>query len=418
MARYLLGSTILLSTALFSVNVHAASVVIPSLQTPTLKISGQTSFNNWFFENKHKTLNNSADKNPCNRQKFGRGQLFTVDDSKLKFTVSGKLDTGMEYGLVIVLDGNRNKDKIVRENYLFFEGSWGKILAGDTYGVQNFMSFGGFSEWGGTGFIDGPLDRVVNFTTGVLHSVDLVGDTSRNTKLTYVSPRWNGIQAGISYTPQTEHIGEAPINSQTSVASPKQPFGADNVASGINFIHKFSDDFEMALSATSIFDKARPEYHGARKRHRTASFAFGGDFTLGDIGFGAEYGNNLRSREFAGQDTRFKSNAGQFLDFGLSYTWGATKLSAGYYYGWRNTLHKESKKRKKAKTNAFQTAVDHKLAPGLGVYFEYSHIQMNNPKAKFEAKQVNNVLEQCKQFDGLTKSNRANVFIIGSRLVF
>jgi hypothetical protein len=44
----------------------------------------------------------------------------------------------------------RIKTKIVREDYLYFGGSWGKIYAGDTYGVQSTMAFGGYDQWGGT----------------------------------------------------------------------------------------------------------------------------------------------------------------------------------------------------------------------------------------------------------------------------
>jgi len=415
MIRSLFASTVLLSTALLTVPAHAASFSTSALELPTLKISGQTSFNNWFFDNKRKTV--QKDDDVCGRKKYGRGQLFTVDNSRIKFLVSGKLDTGMEYGMAIVLDGNRNKDKIVRENYIFFEGTWGKVFLGDTYGVQDFMAFGGYDEWGGTGFMEGPLDRVVNFTTGTLHSDDLVGDTSRATKVTYVSPRWKGIQVGVSYTPQTQHIGEAKISSQTSPDDPKEPFGADNVAGGINFIHKFSNGFYMALSGTAIFENARPEYHGAPKRHHTAAFAFGGDFRYADFGFGMEYGNNGRSRLSVDQPHRHKANAGEWINLGLSYTWGSTKFGTGYYYGWRNALGKHYKPRS-AKTRAVQASIDQKLAPGLGVYLEYSHIEMSNSAARAEAARATQVLSKCKQSITPTKSNKANVFIIGSRLVF
>lgn len=384
------------------------------LQTPKLSISGATSFNSWFFNNNKKLKNNNEKNSPCNLQKYGRGQLFTVDDGRLRFAVDGKLDTGMEYGLVFVLDGATNKVNTLRENYLFFGGTWGKIFAGDTYGVPSTMSFGGFSEWGGTGFLNsgGNMDRVVNFTTGTLVTDLITGDTSRDTKLTYLTPRWNGIQIGISYTPRSEHRGEQEINSVTSTSSPKEPFDTDNIANGINFIHKFANGFEMALSATSAFaGKTHPEFRGGVPRERTASFAFGGDFSYNNIGFGLEYGNNLRSRQIKNH----KTNAGQFIDFGLSYTWGATKFSTGYYYGWRKALL-TSNTSKKAITNAVSAAVDQKLAPGLGVYIEYAHFSMKNSAALAEAARTNKI-NTC-DFTGGVKSNKANVFVVGSRLVF
>ncbi len=433
MIRYLLGSTALLSAVIFNAYAYAAETSpTPMLATPQFKISGGTSFNSFFFRNKRifqeseeaQDIISSAD---CGRNKFGRGQLFTVDNARLQFNVDGKTDPGMEYGLVFVLDGNVNETKNFRETYLYFGGTWGKVYAGDTKGVESTMTFGGWDQWGGTGGFDGGVfDRVVNYTTGTLHDVDLVGDTSRDTKLSYLTPRWNGIQVGVTYTPRTEHRGQMAIEARRSVKSPKEPFDTDNVASAINFIHKFKNGFEMALSAVSIFGKTHSEYSarvrdrtGARARNSTAAFEVGGTFSYCGVGFSLDYGNSGRSRtyKFGGN----KSNAGQFLDFGLSYKWGATKFSTGYYYAWRKALGGDFDTNlvtKKAVTQGVLAAIDRKLAPGLGIYFEYANIQMKNPAAVAEAARRNVILAPCKQFVGPVKNSRANVFIIGSRLVF
>lgn len=383
-----------------------------ALQALSLRISGQTSFNSWFFHNDKKMLQGDAKDSTCKRQRYGRGQLFTVDDARLRFAVDGKLDSGMEYGLVFVFDGVVSASKVVREDYIFFNGSWGKVILGDTYGVQGNMTFGGYDQWGGTGFIDGgDFDRVVNYTTGVFHSVNLVGDSNRDTKATYITPRWEGFQAGISYVPRTEHRGQDQINSITSTDSPKKPFDTDNIANAINFIHKFENGFEMALSASSIFAaRTHPEAAGKPHRRKTFSYAFGGTFSYADIGFSAEFGNNGRSREIK----RHSVNAGKFIDFGLSYTWGATKFSAGYYYSWRKALSITNQKAK-AKLNAVSAAIDQKLAPGLGVYVEYAHFNMKNRVARGEAARIN--ATSC-DFVGGVPSNKANVFVVGSRLVF
>lgn len=417
MIRTLLGSTALLGAVMLTMQANAAKTnPTPTMATPQFKIAGQSSFNSYFFRNKAIFKNGDEDNSSCSREKFGRGQLFAVDDARLKFLVEGKTDPGMEYGLVFVLDGNTNKDKIVREDYLFFGGSWGKFYLGDTYGVQNSMAFGGYDQWGGTGFLDGGMvERVVNETTGAPHSIDLVGDTSRDTKLTYLTPRTYGVQVGVSYTPRTEHRGEQTIEARRSTVTPKKPFDTDSVASGVNFIHKFTNGFEMGLSATSIFAQAHSEYRSAPVRKNVASYAFGGTFSYAGAGFSVEYGNNGRSHAF--KQGKHRPNAGQFLDFGLSYMWGATKLSTGYYYGWRHALT-SNLSRRQAKTNAFSAAIDQKLAPGLGVYIEYAHFKMKNRAADAEAARVNAVLKPCKQFIGPVKSNTANVFVVGSRVVF
>lgn len=419
MVRHFFGSTALIG-AFFFLNATNVMAAEPSaLQTPTLTFSGNTSFNSWFFHNNKKLLNNSRTGSACDLRRYGRGQLFTVDDARLKAAVTGKLDTGMDYGLVFALDASTDATKAFRENYLFFGGSWGKIYAGDTFGVLSTMAFGGFTEWGGTGFMEGgDFDRVVNYTTGTLHTVNLVGDTSRDTKFTYLTPRWEGIQVGITYVPRSEHRGEEPINSITSTVTPKKPFDTDNISNGINFIHKFANGFEMALSATSVFAaRTHAEFTGAAHRRKTFGYAFGGTFSYADIGFGVEYGNNNRSREYKNHH----ANAGQFIDLGLSYKWGATKFSTGYYYSWRKAwaatnVAQINPVSKKATLSAVAAAVDQKLAPGLGVYVEYAYFTMKNPLARAEVAR-NNANNTC-DFSGVVPNNKANVFVVGSRLVF
>ncbi len=429
MNRAFFGSSLLVSAlALSSYSIAATTTPTPMLATPRLEISGRISGNSLFFKNNRKIKPTSDKDTPCNRQKFGRGQLFTVDNSNLRFVVEGKTDPGMEYGLVFVIDGNTDASKSMREAYLFFGGTWGKIYFGDTYGVEHTMSFGGSDQWGGTGFVDGGvLDRVVNYTTGTLHSVDLVGDTSRDTKIVYLSPRFYGVQIGASYTPRGEHRGHMEIESRKSTKTPKVPWDSDSVATGINFIHKFQSGFEMGLSATSVFAQTHSEFRTAPAVKNTASFAFGGTFGYKGWGFSAEYANNTRSRqpqEITGRTGSIHTNAGEFIDFGLSYKWSpSTKFSTGYYYAWRNTLKGPSAQnnsfvKTKAKTRGVTAAIDQKLAPGLGVYFEYAYLQMKNPAARSEADRRNATLQKCGEFDGGVPNNTANVFTIGSRLVF
>lgn len=428
MIRYLISSTALLSLiTTISPTFAAEKVRTPSLAVPELKISGSTSFNSWFFNNKRKTVPGKGNS-PCSQKKYGRGQLFTMDSARLKFAIEGNTDPGMNYGLVFVLNGDTSASSTLRENYLFFGGSWGRIYVGDTYGVASTMTFGGEDPLGGTGGFGGEVfDRVINYTTGSLHTVLLTGDTSRDTKFTYMTSRWNGFQAGMSYTPRSEHRGEQKINSQTSTSSPKEPFTTDNIASGINFIHQFDNGLEVALSGTSVFGKAHPEYKGtgtqprSQPRRNVKSYAFGGTLTRGNLSFGTEYGNNGKSLQFKSLS---KTNAGQFVDFGLSYTFGATKLSSGYYYSWRKAQLGTTANlwngttTVKSKTHIVSAAIDHKLAPGLGVYFEYAYYHMKNPAATIEAARTNANLNPCGDYIGGVRNNTANAFVVGSRLVF
>lgn len=151
MVRTLLGSTALLSVLLITPQAQAAETSpSPAMETPQLKLSGETSFNSYFFNNKRLfRATKPGDDQVCSQRKYGRGQLFAVDNSRLKVNVDGRTDPGMEYGLAFVFDGNTDADKFVRDAYMYFGGTWGKIYAGDTKGVEDSMAFGGFDNWGG-----------------------------------------------------------------------------------------------------------------------------------------------------------------------------------------------------------------------------------------------------------------------------
>jgi len=461
MMKQLLGTTALLGSVLFASS--QASAEAPAMSAPKLTISGQSSFNAWWFHNKKQNVTvGNEDANPsvtntftedqAQSSSFGKGYLFTVDDSRLKFDVNGKTDPGMEYGLTIVVNGDTNQTKSIKENYVWFGGSWGKLTLGDAEGVDRTMAFGGFDPLGGTGGFDGNFDRVVNFTTGTLNSVNLAGDTVRSTKATYQTPRWKGFQAGVSYTPRTEHRGEAFQNSRSSYESPKAVWGTHSIAAALNFIHKFNNGFEMALSGTALFDqanapirketvpnvnvydqlnqnnlnpltiprnfdfgnKSNPKFNNGR------SFAFGALFDYKGWELGAEYGHNGKSHQFKGAQ-----KGAWFADVGLSYAWGATKLSTGYYYGQIKTFAVNaagtlSSGRVKAKTNIYTAAIDHKLAPGVGVFFEYAHYHMKNKGATADAADLSTFGRgnASASYTLATKSDTANAFVLGTKIKF
>jgi hypothetical protein len=384
------------------------------MSTPKLTISGQSTFNAWWFRNKDQkfrndeTFGNAA--NPigtdnADAQGYGRGYLFTMDDSSFKFDVSGKTDPGMDYGFVVVLNTDTQQtsyDKTIKENYIWMGGSWGRLTMGDTDGVEDIMAFGGSDVLGGTGGFDGNFKRVVNFVTGTIHDVDLVGDTEKATKVTYQTPRYYGFQGGISFTPQARHLGEGKINSNRDYGKngERDAFDSRSIAGGLNFLNKWNNGFEWGLSGTAIFAQTHPETRGATwlianqagatvvsgsgNRKDTRAYAIGTVMRYAGFEFGFEFGDNGKSHEVKDLSaaTGVKTNGGWFIDTGLAYNWGPTKLSVGYYYGKRKSaqLNADQTTFSKAKnrTNIMSASVDHKLAPGVGVYFEYAHYDMKN----------------------------------------
>ena len=475
MKKFLLGSTALLGAALFVGGEAKAEAVAPAMSTPKLTISGQSTFNAWWFTNHDvKTRNDGdfgqgfglgafdagtntfaqTDLTGDNQKGFGRGYLFTMDDSRLKFDVSGKTDPGMDYGFVVIVNTDTQQtsyDKTMKEHYIFAGGSWGRLTMGDTDGVEDIMAFGGFDPLGGTGGFDGNFDRVVNFVTGTITSVDLVGDTGKSTKVMYQTPRYYGFQAGISFTPQTGHQGEAKINSSHDYGKGGElnAFDRRSIAGGLNFLNKWNNGFEWGLSGTAVFAKTQPEFTGAQwaiidsdgtvvaqgngNRKNTASYAIGTVMRYAGFEFGFEFGDNGKSQQLKDlqAETGVKSKAGWFIDMGLAYNWGPTKFSVGYMYTKRKGIQLDATEtgfeKSKNRANIFTASIDHKLAPGVGVYFEYAHYDMKNTGFNVDAMLHNSLNAQA--LSGSTASGgsftgpvgpkqKSDAFVLGTKVKF
>jgi len=434
----LITTALLMASSAFS-DLSAEAMAETSM--PTLVISGQSTFNMWWFNNKNQKNSNDgdfglgsglSDTSPAptlgavlpttplsgsDAVGYGRGYLFTMDDSQIKFSLSGTSDYGADYGLVVKLDTNTEQtsyDKTIEESYVWMGGTWGLMTLGNTSGVEDSMPFGGFDPLGGTGGFDGNFDRVVNLVTGTITGVDLIGYTDTSTKFTYQTPRFYGFQGGISFTPQTGHLGEADASTTVDYGlnGDLQPFDKRNIAAALNYINEWDSGFELGFSATSVFAKTQPGFTGSQwfvtdntnkviaagssNRKNTASYALGTSMSYKDFEFGFEFGDNGKSHEvkdFSSQ-TGVKTNAGWFIDTGIAYNWGPTKVSVGYMYAKRRSAKLDAASttgfsKAKSRTDIISASVDHKLAPGIGMYFEYVHLNMKNPGFNVDA-MINN----------------------------
>ncbi|MEB3702968.1 Porin [Candidatus Bealeia paramacronuclearis] len=454
MKKNILFTTILLlsSSVIFDVT---ASAPMATSQAPVITVSGQASFNARWFHNKNQKVRNDSNlgqnfaanattNQVINEQNFqvftplplnlstvegyGRGYMFTMDDTSLKFALDGTTDYDMDYGAVIIVNGDTEQvsgelttyDKTIKESYVWAGGTYGRIITGDTDGVESMMAFGGADPLGGTGGFDGTFDRALNPVTGTITTVDLVGSTGKATKITYQTPRFYGLQAGVTFTPQNNHLGEAKANTSRDYGSDVVlgPVDRRNIAGAINFQNEFENGLQLNASLTGIFAKTQPEFTGAQwfltdvngvivsqgsgNQKNTASYAIGGGLSYKDFEFGIEFGDNGKSHEIKDLAAKTKGvhkNAGWFINTGVAYTYGPTKVSFGYMYAKRNglglngTVQNNNVNYFKAKnrTNIFTFSVDQKLSAGAGIYFEYAHYDMKNEGFNVDAMLINSL---------------------------
>lgn len=186
-------------------------------------------------------------------------------EAEVDFRAVGKTDSGLEYSAEIQLrnDGGSwpGEENLlgVDEAYLTFAGNWGKVEMGDTDGaVRNMAVFApviGYhqvdfaSDEGGSNF----SDYLMHPYTGVRPGERFESMTDA-TKISYYTPKWNGFQAGASYTPELFDQGQSVITSELLSAGHYY----DNAwEAAIVYSNKF-DEVGVTLGATIITADAKP----------------------------------------------------------------------------------------------------------------------------------------------------------------
>jgi hypothetical protein len=474
MKKFLLGSTAIVAVAslLMTSGVTAAGDIeykpvdrtsghlTNPVDTPRLKISGEGTFHGMFHRQKQREQN--AGK--------GNGVHFEMGDARINFDVFGKASQlkGLEYSLLLGLNGDTNETQNIQELRLKLKGDWGTVFLGNSTGVENFMSVGPWQNvFGGTGGADGNYTHAINRTSGAVVSVQPLGRTKTSTKFSYVTPRIMGFQAGVSFTPNTKHLGEQRLftlnNTQDTgyVAGNSNyqgilgangggnalPFEKNNVAFGVNYKNKFSNGFDVAASALGIWGKTQaPQGRVATtgfanpnsanqssfgRRDKTQTYLLGIVFGYAGFEAGFEFIDNGKSQEISSLQ---RNDAGKVYNFGAAYNLGPDKWSLGYAHTTRklgggilqgNLGLISVPDLGKATGNVYSIAWDRKLAPGLSVFVEGDYFKFDtnplmniNPGyAGYQGWWIQGSAASNKESD-FVDSNRGHVGMVGVKVKF
>lgn len=295
LGRVLLGTTALLGAAMLAPEASAQQV---TTKAPfSINLSGFLNFAAGFSQN--------------DTEGPGYGPQRTYDfreDSRLNIEASATADNGLTYGVYwrLFVDtsnkyGGRNTD---RAN-LFFDGKFGRVELGDNkspiikigyvgpfdYGPSSgdftVGPYGGYfgsfeNDWlqggnDGTGLV-GVLGRLQQFGAQAY-------DFSNATKITYLTPVWNGLQAGVSFAPDgRSRFGQQVFRERTlnvGIAGNASPnvFGQSAYQTiwegAVNYTNKFQTSFlgEVGVGAAGTVSYA--SFKG--------NTAFGGRVTNNDL---------------------------------------------------------------------------------------------------------------------------------------
>lgn len=374
MKKILLGTTGLVGAALLA---SAASA-----ETPKVTLGGFSDFQAGVVDQDHDVAGDPTSTNFRN-------------DNEVSVHVDGKTDGGLGYGAVIDIEADITDDANAQgtnaaRTFTYLESGWGRAEMGGNKSAAATMRVDASSVAVATGgingawvyFADAPSGGENFITSSKLPtehgSTALLGDEStyNATKVTYYTPTWSGLQAGVSYTPDTQARGQT-IGIQNAT-------GYSNVVDlGVSYNHTFDNTWKLGVAGT--WETGNSDVAGGADELNAwnlgAVLGFGGFSLAGSYGDWSDTGLAAAT-----------GDQGEYWTAGLGYEAGPVGLSATYI---DSTLEQTGVD---GDFNNLVLGADYKLAPGLTPYAEVS---------MFEA-----------DADGTADDNDGTVFILGTQIAF
>ncbi len=319
-------------------------------------------------------------------QDLDQGQRSTEFRNRLRLVITpiAKADNGLEYGarLRTVTDASRNL--VSDRAYIFVNGSFGTVSAGQQNGLSDEYAIFAPSDWG-TGGVDGDMQAFLGTaTSGNLPSTagafrTLVSGNNA-TRLTYLTPKFSGFQFGVTYQPNTDSQN-TDVNRRKTAAPSGNTAGAykDVFEVGGNYDGKFGDvtvggslyylggSSKSSSTSTATFENLSSTNVGL-------SVGYGGFKVGGSYSWSGKSGYAKRTTTLAA----ISREAQDVWTVGGQYTTGPITVGVGYL----NAQDAGSLTvRGKNEFQQFVVGAKYVIAPGLSVGGEYNYFKLNSDVA-------------------------------------
>jgi len=289
-------------------------------------------------------------------------------DSEVQFSGSTTLDNGISVGVNVQLEANSNSGDQIDESYLIVKGGFGEINIGSENSAMYKMNYapsefgiginsGDQTGWlsttsnaGGSSISEGGYFRA---PFGSTYIEPLRANDSE--KITYYTPRIEGFQLGLSYSPDTAQDSNGQPNRDTA--------NTDLVMAGLNFNRTFgSTNFKASLGYGTVLD-------GISGTNTEAS-AFNAGIGLGFGGFGV--GVAYSSYDDSG------ANDGSGLNAGINYSSGPWGVSLSYFHGEKDGSTTASVLTGDGEQDTFQLSAKYALGPGVSANGSIAHAKFKS----------------------------------------
>lgn len=353
MKKALLASTALVGAALLTAPAQAGTV--GSGDNMAVKLSGVV----WIQAN-------TVDMDDSDGH--GRGYVFRIPDTELHINASNTADNGLKYGVSIELETNTNAGNNGDEVWAHVSGDFGRIEMGDQDDVTNRMMIGSQqTNKGGAGSAGG-LTSLNSVFYGSLNENFLQrGDwqpftTGDHTKIIYFTPRFSGLQAGISYTPDAGQDG-AEFSERDDNGSYE-----DILSMAVNYVGKFDD---VTVSAAVGYETGEGDDGGASKEDLQI-FGVGARVDVAGFRVGANY-HNANDTNLTTTETAAGEDSGSYWAVGVGYGQGPWGVSAWYSDGER-----DASSTVEIGVTRWGIGAGYAVAPGWKITADYLDNEMEN----------------------------------------
>lgn len=220
---------------------------------------------------------------------FVQDAIFTID-------MNNVTRAGLAYGASIRLNAASNNINMADEAFLYGEGRWGRVEFGDNDSASDRLSV--FMPTVGIGQING---KYVDFIPYVLRPSGNIKDTGGGifkpldsddaTKITYVTPRLVGLQAGVSFAPEADSFSTG-----EEVQLHKNSGNQHNfIEAGLQYRAKIA-----AVRLRAAFTATHAQAKKGSGRENVNAWASGAQLTYKSLTFGGNFVNNGDSNQPVG----------------------------------------------------------------------------------------------------------------------
>jgi outer membrane protein OmpU len=313
-------------------------------------------------------------------------------DSEINFKGSTKLDNGISIGVNVQLEANTGGD-MIDETYMIVSGDFGTINIGDENSAMYSMHYSvpefgiGMNSGDQTGWLSAIKDAEGDALSeggayrapfGTTHVEPLAANDS--TKVTYYTPRVEGIQFGVSYSPDTKEDSNGFTN--------RDAVSSDLVMASVNLSRQMGGaKIEASFGYGSVLDKPTADADGA------SALNAGIRVSVGGFGVAASHANFDNSGKATGSGSHV----------GVNYTSGPMGVSLGYFHGEKDGTGSGTTLKDQGEQDTIQLSAKYAVGPGVGAHVSLANATFSSDDAALDNK-VNEVT--------------ATYLVVGMRLSF